>query len=68
MLESLGVKKASAAGLEHGIPTPMNVEMRVVWDAMRPQLQGVMAGRVQPSAAVVLMQKDAVTKINDLRE
>lgn len=60
--------KASAAALAHGIPTPMNVEMRVVWDAMRPQLQGVMAGRVEPAAAVTLMQKDAVTKIKDLRE
>ncbi len=59
---------ASNKAMEHGIPVPMNVEMRVIWDAMRPQLQGVMAGRIDPTAAVSVMQKDAVIKIQDLRE
>lgn len=60
--------KAVDATMEHGVPMPLNVEMRVVWDAMRPQLQGVMAGRIDPAVAVSVMQKDAVVKIQDLRE
>ena len=56
------------AAMEHGKPMPMHVEMRVVWDAIRPQLQSVMAGRLEAKAAAAAMQKDADTKIKELKE
>lgn len=57
---------ASLAALAHCQPMPMAVQMRAVWDAIRPQLQEVMAGRREPKAAVAIMQKDAQTKIRDM--
>jgi maltose-binding protein MalE len=51
-----------------GQPMPMDVEMRAIWDAMRPQLQGIMAGRSNPKEAARLMQKDAVQKIKEMKE
>jgi hypothetical protein len=42
--------------------------MRVVWDAIRPQLQAVMAGRAEPKLAAEVMQKDAETKIREMRQ
>lgn len=61
------VLKASDAAMAHGQPMPMDVEMRVVWDAIRPQLQAVMADRVDVKTAATVMQKDAQTKIRELR-
>jgi maltose-binding protein MalE len=51
----------------HGSPMPMNIEMRVIWDAIRPQLQNVMAGRTDAKKAMALMQKDAVRKIEEMK-
>jgi maltose-binding protein MalE len=62
------VLKATDAAMVHGQPMPMEVEMRVVWDAIRPQLQGVMAGRVEPKLAAATMQKDAETKIKEMKQ
>lgn len=59
--------KASDAATAHGQPMPMDVEMRVVWDAMRPQLQAVMAGRTEPRTAAAVMQQDAQSKIKEMR-
>lgn len=59
---------ATNAAMEHGQPMPFDVEMRVVWDAMRPQLQEVMSGRGDPTAAAAAMQKDAETKIREMKE
>jgi arabinogalactan oligomer/maltooligosaccharide transport system substrate-binding protein len=61
------VLQASMLGLAHGQPMPMSIELRAVWDAIRPQLQSVMAGRTQPKDAVVIMQKDAMVKIKELK-
>jgi arabinogalactan oligomer/maltooligosaccharide transport system substrate-binding protein len=61
------VLKATSDALAHGQPMPMEVEMRAVWDAMRPQLQAVMAGRAEPHGAAAVMQKDAETKIMEMR-
>ena len=58
---------ASDRAMSSGRALPMDVEMRVVWDAMRPQLQAVMSGRAEPKAAAEIMQKDALTKIRELR-
>jgi arabinogalactan oligomer/maltooligosaccharide transport system substrate-binding protein len=57
---------ASKAALANAQPMPMAVQMRAVWDAIRPQLQGVMAGRVDPKAAAGVMQKDATAKIEGM--
>lgn len=59
---------ASDRALRDGVAMPMAVEMRAVWDAIRPQLQGVMAGRVMPAEAARVMQTDAETKIREMRE
>jgi arabinogalactan oligomer/maltooligosaccharide transport system substrate-binding protein len=61
------VLKATSDAMAHGQPMPMEVEMRAVWDAMRPQLQAVMAGRAEPQGAGAVMQKDAETKIKEMR-
>ncbi len=61
------VLKATNLAMANGQPMPMDVEMRVVWDAMRPQLQAVMANRAEPLAAAGVMQKDAETKIKEMR-
>ncbi len=42
---------------------PVAPEMRVIWDAMRPQMQNVMNGTADPATAAKAMQKDAVEKI-----
>lgn len=55
--------KASVAAMEHAQPMPMEVELRAVWDAVRPQLQEVMAGRAAATEAAAVMQQDAENKI-----
>lgn len=62
------VLKATDEAMANGQAMPMDVEMRVVWDAMRPQLQAVMAGRAEPKVAAGIMQKDAVTKIKEMKQ
>jgi len=59
--------KSLDAAMANGQPMPMEVEMRAIWDAMRPQLQAVMANRAQPKDAAAIMQKDAVTKIKEMK-
>lgn len=59
---------ATDLAMANGQPMPMEVEMRVVWDAIRPQLQAVMAGRAEPLAAAGVMQKDAETKIKEMKQ
>ena len=59
---------ASQKALKNGQPMPMEVEMRAVWDAIRPQLQGVMAGRTKAQIAAKSMQKDAETKIKEMKQ
>ena len=58
---------ATNAAMVNGQPMPLDVEMRVVWDAVRPQLQEVMSGRADPKEAAKIMQKDAETKIREMK-
>ncbi len=60
--------KASNDAMVNGMPMPMDVELRVVWDAIRPQLQNVMAGRVEVKKAVASMQQDALRKIKEMKQ
>lgn len=57
---------ASLAAIKHAQPMPMAVELRAVWDAIRPQLQEVMAGRTHSAQAAEQMQRDAEQKIRML--
>ncbi len=54
---------ASQQALELGRRMPVVPEMRVIWDAMRPGMQGVMNGTAQPAAAARDMQRTAATQI-----
>jgi arabinogalactan oligomer/maltooligosaccharide transport system substrate-binding protein len=67
-LEGDKVLKATNAAMSHGQPMPMDVELRAVWDAIRPQLQAVMAGRAESKTAAQLMQKDAEIKIKEMKQ
>jgi len=62
------VLAATEAALANGQPMPLDVEMRVVWDAIRPQLQNVMAGRAESTVAAATMQKDAEVKIKEMKQ
>ena len=63
--------QAISAALEaakNGKPMPMAVQMRAIWDAMRPQLQKVMSGRLEPKLAASAMQRDAEAKIREMQQ
>jgi len=62
------VLAATDKAMANGQPMPLDAEMRVVWDAIRPQLQNVMAGRAETKVAAATMQKDAETKIKEMKQ
>ncbi|MCG8347983.1 MAG: extracellular solute-binding protein [Chloroflexales bacterium] len=49
----------SVAQLEVGTGTPAVLEMRCIWDAMKPELQAVMADSKSPEDAAAAMQSSA---------
>jgi len=51
-----------------GKPMPMVVEMRAIWDAMRPQLTNVLNQKINSDEAARRMQEDAVRKIKEMNE
>lgn len=51
----------------NGRPMPAQTEMRAAWDAMRPIQQKIMAGDLEPDAAVAQMQQSAVEKLASLK-
>jgi maltose-binding protein MalE len=59
---------AALKATENGQPMPMAIEMRAVWAAIRPSLQKVMAGRMEPKAAAAAMQKEAEAKIKEMKQ
>ncbi|WDU83236.1 extracellular solute-binding protein [Caloramator sp. Dgby_cultured_2] len=48
--------------MRHGVAMPIRAEMRAVWDAIRPELENVMAGKKAPEQAA----KDMQTKAEEL--
>lgn len=58
---------ASRAQYDVGRRMPVVPEMRAVWDAMRPSLQLVMNGKLDPRAAASRMQQEAVEKIASMQ-
>jgi len=60
--------KESAKQIAVGQLMPIIPEMRAVWDAMRPALQEVIAGKMTPQEAAVYQQKLAEEKIASMFE
>jgi arabinogalactan oligomer/maltooligosaccharide transport system substrate-binding protein len=56
----------SAADLANGVPMPVVLEMRCNWDAMKPEMQAVLAGSKDPAAAAKAMQAAADVCVVDL--
>lgn len=57
----------SAAALATGVPQPVNVEMRCLFDAVKQEYQAVMNGSETPEEAAANAQDFAVTCIEDLQ-
>ena len=50
-----------------GTPMPSVVEMRAVWDAMKPEMNAVLADQKTPEEAAAAMQGAAEAGIEALR-
>ncbi|MGL5701835.1 MAG: extracellular solute-binding protein, partial [Cetobacterium sp.] len=57
----------SIATIEHTVPMPVIPEMRAIWDAIRPNLEAVINGKMTPEDAAKKMQKDAVDGIKTIK-
>lgn len=66
-IEADAVLAPSMEQVRRGRPMPIVVEMRAVWDAMRPSFQNVMNGEATPEDAARAMQQLAVRKIAEMR-
>lgn len=53
------ILSASAAALATGTGMPANIELRGMWDAVRPQLEGVMANSTTAADAAAAAQESA---------
>ncbi|MFH1144324.1 MAG: extracellular solute-binding protein [Candidatus Eisenbacteria bacterium] len=62
------VLSASLSQVEVGRRMPVIPEMRAIWDAMRPALQSVWNGNLAPAEAAAAMQRQAVTKIAEMKQ
>ncbi|AEJ61313.1 extracellular solute-binding protein family 1 [Spirochaeta thermophila DSM 6578] len=61
------ILKASADQMAVGTPMPSVVEMRAVWDAMKPEMNAVLADQKTPEEAAAAMQGAAEAGIEALR-
>jgi len=61
------ILKASQDQITVGRPMPINTEMRVIWDAMRPAYQSILNGQLTPEQAAKQMQEVAEQKIKEMR-
>lgn len=60
------ILSGSAAQMEKGTPMPSTLEMRCNWDAMKPEMQAVLAGTTSPEDAAANMQSAAELCVEDL--
>jgi maltose-binding protein MalE len=58
----------SIIAIERGRRMPVVPEMRVIWDAMRPEMQNVMNGVKTPAQAAKDMQKAALDQIANMKK
>jgi maltose-binding protein MalE len=61
------LQAASLDQIEKGRLMPIVPEMRAVWDAMRPEYQGVMNGEITAGEAARAMQERAVRAIEEMK-
>lgn len=61
------ILQASAAQLANGTPMPIVPQMRAVWDAIRPNLELVMSGKMKPADAAKAMQELAEQKVKEIK-
>jgi maltose-binding protein MalE len=66
-IEADPILAPSMEQVRRGRPMPIVVEMRAIWDAMRPSFQNVMNGESSPADAARAMQQLAVRKIAEMR-
>ena len=60
--------KVSLEAIARGRRMPVVPEMRVIWDAMRPEMQNVMNGIKTPAEAARAMQAAAVAQIAAMKK
>ncbi|MCX3066523.1 extracellular solute-binding protein [Cetobacterium somerae] len=53
--------------IKYTVPMPVVPEMRAIWDAVRPNLEAVLNGKMTPEDAAKKMQKDAVDGIKIIK-
>lgn len=61
------ILKGSSEDLSHGTGMPPQAEMRCNWDAMRPNLEAVMADKMSPADAAAAMQAAAEKCVKELQ-
>jgi arabinogalactan oligomer/maltooligosaccharide transport system substrate-binding protein len=61
------ILSGAANALPQGAGMPAQAEMRCNWDAMKPQMQAVLAGTSSPEDAAKEMQASADTCVKDLK-
>jgi arabinogalactan oligomer/maltooligosaccharide transport system substrate-binding protein len=61
------ILKGSSADLANGTGMPPQAEMRCVWDAMKPNLEAVMANKMTPADAAAAMQTAADKCVAELK-
>ena len=61
------ILSGAANALPQGAGMPAQAEMRCNWDAMKPQMQAVLAGTASPEDAAKEMQASAETCVKDLK-
>jgi arabinogalactan oligomer/maltooligosaccharide transport system substrate-binding protein len=61
------ILKGSSEDLSHGTGMPPQAEMRCNWDAMRPNLEAVMADKMTPADAAAAMQTAAEKCVAELK-
>lgn len=66
-ITSNALLKGSSDQMVVGTPMPTVLEMRAVWDAMKPEMAAVLAGTKTPQAAAADMQSAAVLGIKKLQ-
>jgi arabinogalactan oligomer/maltooligosaccharide transport system substrate-binding protein len=66
-ITSNALLKNSADQMVVGTPMPTALEMRAVWDAMKPEMAAVLSGAKSPAAAAAAMQSAAVAGIKKLQ-
>jgi len=67
VVKSDPILSGSAAQMVNGTPMPIVLEMRCNWDAMKPELNAVMAGQKSPEDGAVAMQQAADSCVKTLK-